>query len=194
MRATRSDDVLLEAAFIPDRYIAGIVPAGALDPFVLAMYAWSLPAWANIYCGIAQRAIDLTVASVRKKTSLALSRSLAFHPEVQHAVAEMTLSFDPVIPHLESVAQDWSAGVDHGAGWPARIVSAKHHAVTACWRIVDAAMDVSGGTGMFRGQELERLFRDARCGRFHPANGALVHEIVGKTTLGIGLDEQPRWG
>jgi hypothetical protein len=47
---------------------------------------------------------------------------------------------------------------------------------------------------MFKSNELERLFRDARCGRFHPANAALVHEIVGKTTLGIGLGEQPRWG
>ena len=55
-------------------------------------------------------------------------------------------------------------------------------------------MDVSGGTGMFRGNELERLFRDARCGRFHPANTFLTHEIVAKTALGIDLGEQPRWG
>jgi hypothetical protein len=47
---------------------------------------------------------------------------------------------------------------------------------------------------MFRGHELERLFLDARCGRFHPANSGLVHEIVGKTALGVGLGEQPRWG
>ena len=194
MRATRSDDVVLEDAFIPDRYIARIVPAGGLDAFLLGMYAWALLGWGNIYCGIAKRAIDITVPALHRKTSLALGRSMAYHPEIQHALAEMTLAFDPIIPHLERMAQDWSAGVDHGTAWPARIVSAKHHAVEACWRIVDRAMDVSGGSGMFRGNELERLFRDARCGRFHPANSALVHEIVGKTTLGVGLDEQPRWG
>jgi hypothetical protein len=55
-------------------------------------------------------------------------------------------------------------------------------------------MDVSGGAGMFRGNELERLFRDAHCGRFHPANTFLTHEIVAKTTLSIDLGEQPRWG
>ena len=48
--------------------------------------------------------------------------------------------------------------------------------------------------GMFKRNELERLYRDVRCGGFHPANSALVHEIVGKTTLGIDLGEQPRWG
>src|SRR5262249_58650516 len=33
MRATRSDDTLLEGVFVPDRYIAHVVPAGAIDPF-----------------------------------------------------------------------------------------------------------------------------------------------------------------
>ena len=32
---------------------------------------------------------------------------------------------------------------------------------------------------------MERLLRDARLGRIHPANPALTHEIVGKMTLGI---------
>jgi alkylation response protein AidB-like acyl-CoA dehydrogenase len=62
-----------------------------------------------------------------------------------------------------------SDDVNHGGAWPAKIVSAKYHAVEARWRIVDKAMEISGGPGMFRGSELERVFRDARCGRFHPA-------------------------
>jgi hypothetical protein len=40
--------------------------------------------------------------------------------------------------------------------------------------------------------KLERLYRDVRCGGFHPANTALVHEIVGKTALGV-LAEEQRW-
>jgi hypothetical protein len=55
-------------------------------------------------------------------------------------------------------------------------------------------MDLSGGAGMYKRNPLERLFRDARCGRFQPANAALVHEIVGKTALGIDFGERPRWG
>jgi alkylation response protein AidB-like acyl-CoA dehydrogenase len=194
MRATRSDDVILDGAFVPDRYIARIVPAGGADGFVLGVFAWALLGFANVYYGVAQRAIDLALPAIKGKTALAVSRSMAYHPEIQHAVAEMMLAFDPIGPHLERVAEDWSNGVDHGATWPSKIVSAKHHAVEAAWKIVDLAMDVSGGAGMFRGNELERLFRDARCGRFHPANTFLAHEIVAKTALGIDLGEQPRWG
>ena len=194
MRATRSDDVVLEGAFVPDKYVARTLPAGGADQFVVAVFAWALMGFANVYCGVAQRAFDLAVAAVKTKKSMAVSRTMAYHPEVQHAVAQMALALDPIAPHLDHVAQEWSDGVDHGATWPSKIVSAKHHSVEACWKIVDTAMEVSGGSGMFRGSELERLFRDARCGRFHPANTFLTHEIVAKTALGIDLGEQPRWG
>jgi alkylation response protein AidB-like acyl-CoA dehydrogenase len=194
MRATRSDDVVLDGVFVPDRYVARIVPAGTADAFVLGMFAWALMGFANVYYGIAQRAIDLAIASVKGKKAVALTRTLAYHPEIQHRIAQMVLAFDTIGPHLDQVAEDWSNGVDHGLAWPSKIVSAKHHAVETAWNIVDWAMDVSGGTGMFRGNELERLFRDARCGRFHPANTFLTHEIVAKTALGIDMGEQPRWG
>lgn len=194
MRATRSDDVVLEGAFVPDSRVARIVPAGTADAFVLGVFAWALMGFASIYHAVARRALDLVVPATKSKTSLAVSRSMAYHPGIQHAVATMQLLFDPIGPHLDRVTEDWSNGADHGATWPSRIVSAKHHAVEACWKIVDTAMEVSGGAGMFRSNELEQLFRDARCGRFHPANTFLVHEIVAKTTLGIDLGEQPRWG
>jgi alkylation response protein AidB-like acyl-CoA dehydrogenase len=194
MRGTRSDDVVLEGAFVPDKYVARILPAGAADQFIVAVFAWALMGFANVYYGVAQRAVDLAIEAVKGKKSLAVSRTMAYHPEVQHAVAQMALALDPVGPHLDHVAREWSDGVDHGATWPSKIVSAKHHAVEACWKIVDLAMEVSGGSGMFKSSELERLFRDARCGRFHPANSMLVHEIVAKTALGIDLGEQPRWG
>ncbi|MDP8924127.1 MAG: acyl-CoA/acyl-ACP dehydrogenase [Chloroflexota bacterium] len=194
MRATRSDDTILNGVFVPDRYIARRVPAGGLDPFIGALFAWALLNFGTIYYAIALRARDLAVASTRKKTSLAVSRTMAYHPEIQHSAAEMTLAIDAVGPHLDRIADDWSTGVDHGAEWPSKIVSAKYHAVESAKRVVDLALDMSGGAGMFKANELERLYRDVRCGGFHPANSALVHEIVGKTTLGIDLGEQPRWG
>ena len=194
MRGTRSDDVVLEGAFVPDKYVARILPAGGADAFIVAVFAWALMGFANVYYGVAQRAFDLAVERVKTKKSMAVTRTMAYHPEVQHAVAEMGLCLDTIGPHLDHVAKEWSDGVDHGATWPSRIVSAKHHSVEACWKIVDLAMEVSGGSGMFKSDELERLFRDARCGRFHPANSMLVHEIVAKTALGIDLGEQPRWG
>jgi alkylation response protein AidB-like acyl-CoA dehydrogenase len=196
MRATRSDDTVLENAFIPDRYIARVVPAGGagIDAFVLSIFAWALMGFSNIYYGLARRALDKSIASAKSKGSLALTRTMAYHPEVQHAIAQMVIDLESIGPHIERVAEDWSKGVDHGAEWPLKIFAAKYRAVEAAWRVVDTGLDIVGGHGIFRSAGYERLLRDARLGRIHPANSFLTHEVVGKTALGISLDEQPRWG
>jgi alkylation response protein AidB-like acyl-CoA dehydrogenase len=196
MRATRSDDTILEGAIVPDRYVARVVPAGAagIDPFVLGLFAWALLGFGNIYYALARRALDLTVETVKSKRSIGLSRSMAYHAEVQHRVAEMGLALEGIEPHLERIAADWSGGVNHGAAWPAKIFAAKYHAVEDSWKVVDQALDVAGGFGIFRRGPLEQLFRDARLGRIHPANSMLTHEIMAKTLLGISPDETPRWG
>jgi alkylation response protein AidB-like acyl-CoA dehydrogenase len=196
MRATRSDDTVLENVFIPDRYVARVVPPGGagIDAFVLSMFAWALTGFANVYYGLAKRALDKSVAAAKSKGSLALSRSMAYHPEIQHAIAQMVIELESIEPHLDRIADDWSNGVDYGPEWPSKIFAAKYHAVEGSWRVVDLGLDIAGGHGIFRSAGYERLLRDARLGRIHPANSFLTHEVVGKTALGITLDEQPRWG
>jgi len=196
MRATRSDDTLLEGAFCPDSRVVRVVPAGAagIDAFVLGIFAWALLNFGNVYYGLALRVRDLIVEHVKEKPSLGLSRSMAYHPGVQHGIADITMELEAIGPQLDTVARDWSEGVDHGMAWPIKIVSAKYRAVEGAWRVVDRALDLSGGFGMFKRSEMERLFRDARAGRFHPANSLLSHELIGKLSLGINPDEQPRWG
>ncbi|MCM3920084.1 acyl-CoA/acyl-ACP dehydrogenase [Frankia sp. AiPs1] len=196
MRATESNDTLLDHAFVADEHVPLVCPAGfaGAGPFQVGIFAWALLGFANVYAGIAQRAFDLTVAKVHQRTSIALTRSMAYHPEVQHEVAEMRMDLETVDALLAKVTGDWSTGVDHGADWPLKIIAAKHVAVTRSWRVVDTALDLTGGAGVFRRNRMEQLFRDARMGRFHPANSALTHELVAKFSLGINPDEQPRWG
>ena len=97
-------------------------------------------------------------------------------------------------PHVDAIAR----GLGAGQVGPRLVPEAGRDEVSDAskdaFRVVDHALDLSGGFGMFKKSELERLFRDARAGRFHPANPVLTHEIVGKISLGINPDEQPRWG
>ena len=196
MRATRSDDTVLEGAFCPDHYIARVIAPGAagMDAFVLGIFAWALLNFGNVYYGLALRVRDLIVEHVKSKSAIALTRSMAYHPGVQQGIADIVMELEAIGPQLDSATRDWSEGVNHGGYWPIKIVSAKYRAVEGAWRVVDRALDLSGGFGMFKKSEMERLFRDARAGRFHPANSLLSHELVGKLTLGINPDEQPRWG
>jgi alkylation response protein AidB-like acyl-CoA dehydrogenase len=164
------------------------------DLFLLGVFAHFLPGLCAVYYGLARRAADLAIASAHSKSSLGLTRSMAYHPEVQHLAAEMTLELEAMSAHLQQVAGDWSSGVDHGAAWGLKLLALKHHCTESAKRVVDLAKTTSGGTGMYKRNELERLYRDVRCGGFHPANPLLAHEFIGKMALGIDIAEQPRWG
>lgn len=194
MRPTQSFDTTLDEVFVPDRRIARIVPAGVdADLFLFAMNIWALPVMANVYLGIADRALALAVESATTKSSVAIPRgTYAHNPMVQHQIAQMYLELDAAEALVDRLVDDWVSGVDHDAMWGPKIVSAKWRAVEAAKRVVDLALDVAGGAAMMRGNELERLYRDVRAGGFHPANAALTHETVAKVVLGID-PAGPRW-
>jgi alkylation response protein AidB-like acyl-CoA dehydrogenase len=191
MRATRSDDTILEGAFVPDEYIGRIVPAGAagLDAFVLNIFAWALLNFANVYYAIATRIRDIILPALKEKGALGLTRPMAYHPGIQHGVSEMLMELEAIQPHIESVAEGWSATTEHGPEWGAKIIAAKYRAVEGSWKIADIALDLSGGFGMFKKTELERLFRDARAGRFHPANSAVVFHPAVSVLIDTGLQK-----
>ena len=197
MRATQSHDTVFEGAYVPDRYVQRIGKPGfaGADDYVLTLFGWFEPLFGNVYVGLAERARDLAIERVKKKTSVAMGgRSMAHHPEVQHMIARIFYELEAMTAQVERIADDWTNKVDHGHLWPAKLVAVKHRSVEGAFKVADLALEVSGGRGMFRGDELERLYRDARCGRFHPANPMVVHEVMGKCALGVLADDGPRWG
>jgi alkylation response protein AidB-like acyl-CoA dehydrogenase len=196
MRATESNDTIIEGAFVPDEHVALVCRAGfaGAGPFHLGIFAWGLLGFGAVYTGVAKRAYDLTLEGVAGKTSIALTRPMSYHPEVQHYVAEMRMKLETIEAMLDRTAHDWATGVDHGMDWPVKIVSTKHVVTTQAFEVVDRALDLTGGGGIFKRNRIEQLFRDARLGRVHPANLLAAHEIVGKLSLGISPDETPRWG
>jgi alkylation response protein AidB-like acyl-CoA dehydrogenase len=194
MRPSQSYDTVLEDVFVPTERIGRLISAGSTDDlFYFGMSIWALPVFANVYLGIAERALELAIESATSKSSVAIPRgTYAHNPMVQHQIAEMYLELDPARALVDRLLDDHVNGVDHGAMWGVKIVSAKWRAVEAAKRVVDLALDVAGGAAMVRGNELERLYRDVRAGGFHPANAALTHESVAKALLGID-PEGPRW-
>ena len=80
------------------------------------------------------------------------------------------------------------------ADWPVRLVAARHFIINQAYDIVDRAMDLSGGSAVFKSNRLEQIFRDVRMGRFHPGNTLLAHELVAKLCMGLNPDDPQRWG
>ena len=115
MRATQSQDTVLDKAFVPDELVPLVCPTGfaGAGMFHVAIFAWALMGFASSYLGAAKRAFDLTVDGMPRRTSIALTNSMAHHPEVQHQVAEMRIAYDAAEAMLERTCADWAAGVEH---------------------------------------------------------------------------------
>ena len=194
MRPTQSHDTVLEEVFVPDDRVGRVVPAGdGSDPFLVGMTMWPLALMSAVYLGIADRAMELAVASAKSKKSIAIPRgAYAYNPFAQHQIADMYLTLEAAGATLDTFVGDWVAGAPHQDAWVTKVYAQKWIAVEAAKRVVDIALDVAGGGAFFTGHELERLYRDVRAGGFHPGNDALVHEVLGKAVLGV-LHEQPRW-
>ncbi len=60
MRATQSDATILDGVSSRTTRIARVVAPGAagVDGFVLGIFAWALLGFANVYYGLASRAMD----------------------------------------------------------------------------------------------------------------------------------------
>jgi alkylation response protein AidB-like acyl-CoA dehydrogenase len=195
MRATQSQDTVLEKAFVPDELVALVCPTGfaGAGMFHLSIFAWGLMGFAATYIGAAKRALDITLEQMPKRKSIAMTNSMAHHPEVQHNVAEMRIAYDAAEALLERTAADWAGGVEH-EDWPVRLVGTRYFVITQSYNIVDWALDLTGGGGAFKRNRMEQIFRDVRMGRFHPGNTLLAHELIGKLCLGIDPDSPQRWG
>ena len=195
MRATQSQDTMFHDVFVPDSQVALVCPAGfaGAGMFQVAIFAWALMGFASVYQGIAHRAFDITVDKAPQRSSVALTRLMAYHPEVQHLVADMRIALDAIDAMVDRTATDWATGVAH-EDWPVRLVATRQFVVNQTMAIVGWALDVSGGSASFKRSRLEQLYRDSSMGRFHPGNTLLAHELIGKLCLGINPDEAPRWG
>jgi alkylation response protein AidB-like acyl-CoA dehydrogenase len=195
MRATQSQDTLLAEAFCSDEQTVLVCPAGfaGAGPFHVTIFAWALMGFGAVYLGAAQRAYEITLAKMPTKTSIAMTNSMAHHPEVQHQVAEMRMALDAAEAMLDRTTSQWESGAEY-EDWPVRFVSTRQTVINNAYDVVDRALDLSGGGGAFRRNRLEQIFRDVRMGKFHPGNSMLAHELIGKLCLGVDPDNPMRWG
>ncbi|ROQ63790.1 alkylation response protein AidB-like acyl-CoA dehydrogenase [Rathayibacter sp. PhB152] len=186
MRATQSRTTVLDGVEVPAARMFRSLPVGpTADPLVFAIFADFELLIASVYLGVAQRALELGVASARKRTSLrAGGRPLSEDPDIRWRLADAAILLDGLRAPLASAAADVDALVDRGAGWFPSLVGVKIRTTEAALRIVESAVRVSGGSSYRRDSELSRLYRDVLAGLFHPSDDESAHGLFANALLG----------
>ncbi|MCY1158614.1 MAG: acyl-CoA dehydrogenase [Citricoccus sp.] len=185
MRATHSHTTRLEGAVVPAERIVRHIPAGPnADPLTFGIFASFLTLVAAVYTGIGDRAVELAVQNLGRRTSKVTGRALSQDPVLRYKTAEASLRQLAMDTQLRSVAADIDAGADLGTEWFPRLVANKTLAVRTAKAQADFALEASGGASYHRGNELSRIYRDVMAGVFHPSDDESAHNTLANFMLG----------
>jgi acyl-CoA dehydrogenase len=175
MRATGSNDVVIEDAFIPDAAIGIRRPKGKWAPAFDLIALIALPIIYSVYVGIAEAARDLALdKATSKRESVDTQLTVG---EMQNELRAAQIALDSAI-EIASTAQPSIETSNE-------IFIRRTLAGQAAIRTVERAMEVAGGAAMFRATGLERLWRDVQGARYHPLQEKRQLAFTGRATLGL---------
>lgn len=184
MRASQSRATILDRARMRPGGVARKVPPGRVpDLLTFAITSNFQLLVGSVYAGVAWRALELAAAGLKRRTSAKSGTSFAEVPESRARIADAYLEYLAVPAQLDAYTREIDDLVDHGAGWPLRLVSARLNASTAARRATETALACAGGSGFDNGGELSRLWRDATAGLFHPPSADAARPMYAAALL-----------
>ncbi|ALE05986.1 acyl-CoA dehydrogenase [Arthrobacter sp. ERGS1:01] len=185
MRASQSNTTVLDGAVAPAGRVFRKLPVGPnSDPLIFAIFACFETLLAAVYTGLGERALQIGVATVHKRTSKKTGKPYSQDPDIRWRIADAALAMDGLYPQLDAVARDVDELADHGAQWFPQLVGLKVRATETARTVVDLIIRVSGGGSYFAGSELGRLYRDVLAGMFHPSDDESAHGTIANAWLG----------
>ncbi|MEZ5670828.1 MAG: acyl-CoA dehydrogenase family protein [Alphaproteobacteria bacterium] len=127
--------------------------------------------------GFARRALDEALAWSERRPMF--GTTLADMPVTQAALADMALDIDAAALLVYRAA--WRADTVDGRN-TREASMAKLFATEAAQRVVDAAVQMHGGSGVVLGSVVERLYREVRALRIYEGASEVQRQIVGAQT------------
>ena len=177
MRGTGSHDVMIHGVFVPEETIALRRPKGQWHTFFIVNTAVAIPLIIAVYVGVAEAAYHLALERIAQKRD---------DPQTPYLIGEMTNALVTAQMALEgmiAIAANYDfALVDETANG---IFIRKTVAARAALQTVEKAMELVGGSALYRSVGLERLLRDVQGGLYHPYHEKRQHLFTGRLALGL---------
>jgi alkylation response protein AidB-like acyl-CoA dehydrogenase len=186
MRATSSHDLHFDVHVAPQTLLGAV--EGLALWFAQLMPHWLVASYAAVYVGVAQASIDAAVAHLQ-------ARGLTHLPSVRARIGRA----DAAVAAARLVVAQAGRRVDEHPGdvetnrwvWRAKLLAG-----TTAADVAASMLEAAGTSATRRGNPLERLYRDARCGSLQPATSDVCADWLGIAALGGDPDTDgsaPRW-
>jgi alkylation response protein AidB-like acyl-CoA dehydrogenase len=188
MRATGSDDFVLESCRIPADRLVTRRGAGLPEARAAAGLAWFALGIAATTIGVARAALDYAAGFARERTPNN-QQTIAEFPGVRTRLARAALLIHRSGVLVDDAARAWETRNEAAAGAAGllapveRIAAAKIDTLNNCIEAVDLCMRVVGGVSLDRRRPIERYYRDVRAGLHNPPLEDRALEMLARAVL-----------
>ncbi|MFF1696288.1 acyl-CoA dehydrogenase family protein [Streptomyces sp. NPDC058257] len=182
LRASRSDDVLLDAVRVERADVIALAEPGAIPGARpdLTTGAWNALGLTALYLGVAEAARDWLIGFLHERVPTALGAPLATLPRFQTAVGEIDTALTGATTLVDTLAARTDAGDESAVG---QAGMAKVLGTRAAINAVEQALALTGNHGLTRANPLQRHYRDVLCSRVHTPQDDSVLTAVGRAAL-----------
>ena len=178
MRATGSNDILLENVFVPDAAVGVRRAPGKWGPVFHVIYSVAFPLVYSVYLGVAETARDIAVREAGRRRGDATTQLLAGELDTELTAARLAVK--SMIDAGDTDRIDVNT--------VNAIVMGRTLAGRAVLRTCDKALELASGAGFYRAAGLERLFRDAQAARYHPLQEKPQAQFTGRMAFGLDVN------
>lgn len=137
---------------------------------------------AAVGIGIAEAAVQATIAHVTQARFEESNSSLADLPTLRAQVARMRIETDRARAHLGAVLDSLEAP---GPATQLMVLEAKASGTETATAVTDMAMRTCGGAAFAGARGIERLFRDARAPIVMAPTSDVAYEFIGRALCGM---------
>jgi alkylation response protein AidB-like acyl-CoA dehydrogenase len=179
MRATRSDDILLDNVEVEEEALVEILGTPKAGQ---PAQGWLLHIPA-CYLGIAIAARNEAIQFAKTYQPNSLPHPIAEVPEVQRKIAQMDIQLMNARHFMYAIADQWDRYPEKRAQMKEELATVKYIATNTAVDVVDLAMRIVGGQSLFADNPLQRYYRDVRAGLHNPPADDITVSIVAKRAL-----------
>ncbi len=180
LRASRSDDVLLDAVPVPLGHLTALAAPGADGGRDEVAGAYNSLGLTALYLGVARTAQEWLTGFLHERTPTALGAPLSSLQRFQSAVGEIEVALNGAERLVTSLAEAVDAGDPAAAGQSA---GAKVIGTRAAIDAVQQAVALIGNNALTYDNPLQRHLRNVLCSRIHTPQDDTVLLAAGQSAL-----------
>lgn len=189
MRATRSNQVIYDGAFVPDE-LQLYETDTFLDSFIIEEANYAFGGYVGCYLGIAEGIVDWAKEYLGTRKAKGYDQEMGYHPDISTRVGLMVTEVEAARYMVYRAA--WESDVN-GPSPEAfhRWIQAKLIVGETMQRVINRVTVACGAHGLFRKEGLELKLRDGTTAPIMPPNSDAAAEMAGLLAMGLNPQEAP---